>query len=539
MTHHSYIPQPFIDERPTEYADRVGRWYGESATDVHKKKYGQYLTPVAVADFMAGLVVFNGDDIRIIDPGAGTGVLACALCEKLSNQQKKPRNIVLVAYEMDHALIPATRGCLDYLKKWLEDRIITFTFTIEAKDFIQANARALDDLQTTFAHIISLEEPFDVAISNPPYFKIPKDDPRARNAASVVHGQPNIYALFMAVSAALLKAGGELVFITPRSYTAGPYFRLFREKFFALVRPEVFHLFGSRIETFSRDEILQENLIIKARRRRQKQKEKDAAHVIISSSRGTGDLTDTIKRVVQLDNVLLPQCKNHIVHIPVSDEDERIAELVASWKGSLHNYGMEISTGPVVPFRSVSFLAEKGTGMETYAPLLWMQNVKPMSAQWPVETRKQQYIMVTADSLPLLVPDRNYVLMRRFSAKEERRRLVAAPLLAGTLGAPLLGLENHLNYIYRPKGELTPEETYGFAAFYNCRITDTYFRTFNGNTQISATELRNMPIPPIEIIREAGRAIMKNHLSSENAEDLMVSLLEPHQEFVMKGVVNG
>ena len=166
-----------------------------------------------------------------------------------------------------------------------------------------------------------------------------------------------------------------------------------------------------------------------------------------------------------------------------------------------------------------------------------MQNVKPMSAQWPVETRKQQYIMVTADSLPLLVPDRNYVLMRRFSAKEERRRLVAAPLLAGTLGASLLGIENHLNYIYRPKGELTPEETYGLAAFYNCRITDTYFLMFNGNTQISATELRNMPIPPLEIIREAGRTIMKNHLSSENAEDLMVSLLEPHQECVIKGVV--
>ncbi len=539
MTHHSYIPQPFIDERPTEYADRVGRWYGESATDVHKKKYGQYLTPVAVADFMAGLVVFNGDDVRILDPGAGAGVLACALCEKLSNQPKKPRNIVLVAYEMDHVLIPATHGCLDYLKKWLEDRMITFTYIIEAKDFIQANAHALDDLQTTFAQIISLEEPFDVAISNPPYFKIPKDDPRARNAASVVHGQPNIYALFMAVSAALLKTGGELVFITHRSYTAGPYFRLFREKFFALVRPEVFHLFGSRIETFSRDEILQEHLIIKARRLTQKQKEKDDARVVISSSRGTDDLAAPIKRVVPLNNVLLPQCKNHIVHIPVSDEDETIAELVASWKGSLHNYGMKISTGPVVPFRSLRFLAEKVTGAETYAPLLWMQNVKPMSAQWPVETRKQQYIMVTADSLSLLVPDGNYVLMRRFSAKEERRRLLAAPLLAGTLGAPLLGLENHLNYIYRPKGELTPEETYGLAAFYNCRIADTYFRTFNGNTQISATELRNMPIPPLEIIREAGRTIMKNHLSSENAEDLMVSLLEPHQEFVMKGVVNG
>src|SRR3990172_6545326 len=295
MTHHSYIPQPFIDERPTEYADRVGRWYGESATDVHKKKFGQYLTPVAVADFMAGLVVFNGDDIRIIDPGAGTGVLACALCEKLSNQPKKPRNIVLVAYEMDHVLISATHSCLDYLKKWLEDRKITFTYTIEAKDFIQANARALDDLQTTLSQIVSIEEPFDVAISNPPYFKIPKDDPRARNAASVVHGQPNIYALFMAVSAALLKADGELVFITPRSYTAGPYFRLFREKFFATVRPEALHLFGSRTEAFGRDEILQEHLILKARRLAANSRKKDASSfVAISSSKGASDLVSSI-----------------------------------------------------------------------------------------------------------------------------------------------------------------------------------------------------------------------------------------------------
>jgi len=181
----------------------------------------------------------------------------------------------------------------------------------------------------------------------------------------------------------------------------------------------------------------------------------------------------------------------------------------------------------------------KGNVPESHAPLLWMQNVKPMSVQWPIESRKQQYISVIAGSLPLLVPDRTYVLMRRFSAKEERRRLVTAPLLAGTLGSSLVGLENHLNYIYRPKGELTPEEAYGLAAFYNCRIPDTYFRTFNGNTQISATELRNMPLPPLEVIRDAGRTIMNNHSSPEESEELMASLLEPCQEFVMKGVVNG
>ena len=76
----------------------------------------------------------------------------------------------------------------------------------------------------------------------------------------VVHGQPNIYALFMAATAALLRKGGEFLFITPRSFASGPYFRLFREKFFANIRPVGVHVFGSRREAFGRDEVLQESI---------------------------------------------------------------------------------------------------------------------------------------------------------------------------------------------------------------------------------------------------------------------------------------
>ncbi len=168
------IPRPFADERPAEYADRVGRWYAESATETHKKKYGQYLTPIAVADLMANLVDPKGPVVRILDPGAGTGVLASALSEKIAAQSVKPNAIVLVAYETDRALLPATSACLEYLKTWLTGRGIALTYSIETKDFVQANGRALDESQRTFTQFIALEEPFDVVISNPPYFKIPK-----------------------------------------------------------------------------------------------------------------------------------------------------------------------------------------------------------------------------------------------------------------------------------------------------------------------------------------------------------------------------
>lgn len=102
--------------------------------------------------------------------------------------------------------------------------------------------------------------------------------------------------------------------------------------------------------------------------------------------------------------------------------------------------------------------------------------------------------------------------MRRFSAKEEARRLVAGPYLARTTTAPMLGLENHLNYIYRPGGTLTDDETFGLAALLSSSILDTYFRASNGNTQVSATELRTMPLPALDIISAIGReaSLLKN-----------------------------
>ena len=70
-----------------------------------------------------------------------------------------------------------------------------------------------------------------------------------------------------------------------------------------------------------------------------------------------------------------------------------------------------------------------------------------------------------------------------------------------------MGLENHLNYIHRPGGQLSDDETLGLAALYNSHLLDTYFRTINGNTQVSATELRSIPLPAHEIIVALGQRV--------------------------------
>ena len=54
-----------------------------------------------------------------------------------------------------------------------------------------------------------------------------------------------------------------------------------------------------------------------------------------------------------------------------------------------------------------------------------MNHVHTMLISFPNGTRKPQYIGRDVAKKSLLLPNRNYVLLRRFSAKEEVRRLVA------------------------------------------------------------------------------------------------------------------
>lgn len=534
----SRIP-PEENERPAAYADRVGRAHAAHTTAAHKKLFGQYLTPLAVADFMARLCGLNVRTLRVLDPGAGTGVLACALCEVVAERRPGVVSIQLEAFECDALLTTHLDSCLQYAGRWLRERGVELNYHVRPEDFVLAHAQQLGGCpRPLFGEGVAGD--FDVVVSNPPYFKIPKSDPRSKAASAVVHGQPNIYALFMATSAALLKPGGELIYIVPRSFAAGPYFRLFRERFFSMMRPQAVHLFGSRREAFGRDEVLQENVILLARRADGWLNVSDEGTVCVSFSNGIKDLPARRTRRVPVSEVLDVRGRDRVLRIPLADEDERITRAVRSWTGSLRDYGMDISTGPVVPFRTTQALSGEDEGSQTYAPLLWMQNVTPMRVEWPVEARaKEQYIEVTERTMPLLVPNRNYVLVRRFSPKEARRRLVAAPLLARDLCSPLLGLENHLNYVHRRGESLSEEEVYGLAALFNSAALDTYFRTFNGNTQVSATEVRAMPLPSLEVIRKIGARLARRGQNAEDVDAVVAESLGLGERRTASQVVNG
>ncbi len=488
----------------TEFAAEQQRRFDSSTSPNERKERGHFGTPPAIAQFMAGMFSdVRTVSTRILDPGAGVGTLSAAVCQR-TLAQKTSRTLFFELWENDPKLISILEGTMSRCQKELRAAGHEMKFVVRIEDFILAN--------TQRSLFNSGPEPsFHLAILNPPYFKLRKESPQARAMEHVVYGQPNVYALFMAVAADLLLPKGEMVAITPRSYFNGPYFKRFRTWFFDRMAARQIHVFESRTEAFKDDAVLQENVILYAEKGG---KPKD---VILTNSIGR-DFAEVDRSLGPYEKIIDNSSGDHVVRVTTSHFEHDIVETMDALPCRFRRLGFEISTGPVVTFRSVEFLRRERS--EDTAPLLWMHNVRPFITQFPRKDGKPTHIEVSKSSKKLLVPSKTYILLKRFTAKEEKRRLVAGIMTPADSYSQWVGLENHLNYVYRKGAELTEDEAFGLAAFFNSALVDRYFRAISGNTQVNAAEIRGMPVPDEPTLRQIGGRVReletRDHAAVEN-----------------------
>ncbi len=505
-----------------EFARKQTELYIAANGDIEdRKKKGQFFTPMKVSGFMSNLFCLskNAKHIKLLDPGAGTGILTAAICDRLLTENYKNLTLEIDLYEKDQKVVPYLTKVMDACRsKFKDKKKCNLQFHIINKDFIFSHSGLVQDqLMFGVQHKFSK---FDYVISNPPYFKLKKNAPETVMMDKFVSGQPNIYSFFMAISLLLLKDKGELVFITPRSFCSGLYYKKFRKWLIENYSIKHIHVFESRRDVFRNESILQENIIIKI----SNQKSKDNTGSLEITSSNNSMFNDFRKLKLQLKDIYHCKYGDIFIKIPSSKLDLKVEKILKRWDYTFHDFGFEVSTGPVVSFRAKKYLFYTSKNEEKLAPLLWMHNIQGMGIEWPLDRgKKHRYILDDKLTRSLLLPSKNYVLLKRFTSKEQKRRLCAGVLLRDTLKTKRVGLENHLNYIYKKNGDISTNEAMGIAAFLNTSFVDRFFRVINGNTQVNAVDLRCMPLPPLNKIKEIGNRVCQEKPSVGKELDLIVS----------------
>lgn len=472
--------------RLVEHAHRAGRLFTESCSRIDQKALGQFMTPPAIARFMARRLVTGHDasHVRVLEPAAGAGILAAAVVEELLSKAERPEHIELLLYEFDERLIPAIDELVRLMAAECAGLNVLFECKVVHGDFL------LSELALSGQPVDGL-----LTIANPPFFKINKaTDARAALHAYAVYGQPNVYGLFMAACARLTPPNGRWSFITPRSWMNGSYFQATRHTVFRHLSIDSLHAFDSRKEGFEEDAVLQETVIAWASGRNTAD---TALSITLTTSHGATDLDTSEVRALPIERVVGTD-EHAMVSLPSSGADP-----FEGWPCNLGTLGLRVSTGPVIAFRAAAHIREHAS--DATVPLLWLQHVGQQRISWPIR-KKREHIRATPESAWMLVKNAPMVLMRRFSPKEDTRRVTCSAYL-GELPGPVIGLENHLNYIYRPGGRMTVEEAKGLAGFLASKLVDEHFRALAGSTQVNATELRKLPLPPLAAIEEIGRRL--------------------------------
>ncbi|MFF8990014.1 Eco57I restriction-modification methylase domain-containing protein [Streptomyces sp. NPDC014983] len=455
-------------------------------------KLGQFFTPSPAADFIASLAMLpEAGTLRILDPGAGAGSLTASLVARLLVDRPGVK-ISVTACEVDPQLHPALQATLDDCVNTASSLGVHVEVNLVRGDFISWATEG-DGL------FGEPPEPFDVVIMNPPYKKLAASSRERKLVSETCTETSNLYAAFMALGVHLLNPGGQLLAITPRSFANGPYFRLFRQYFLERMHLDRVHVFEARNKVFADTAVLQENVIFAATRMATAER----GPVVVSTSRSYSD--EVRQRSVPYAEMVHPDDREFFIHISADEEDTELAASHASLPATLPALGLQVSTGRVVDFRSKEHL--RPDPVDGAVPLIYPLHMRDGAIVWPVPgAKKNNAIMLNEATEKLTFPLGHYVVVKRLSSKEEKRRVIAVVFDPEQVPCERIGFENHVNVFHVDGAGLPVEVARGLCIWLNSTLLDRFIRRFNGHTQVNATDLRNLRYPSVEQLSAMGRA---------------------------------
>jgi len=473
-----------------------------------RKTIGQFFTSVETAQFMANMFIKPEKNIlSVLDPGAGSGILSSAVIDRLQNEDCV-KSIILTCYEISEDILPVLKTNLQLMKakskKPLEYKIIEENYIVSQKEFFNQSIDSIDN-----------SVKYDWVIGNPPYMKIAKVAEEALAMPLVCYGAPNLYFLFAAMSLFNLEEQGEMVYIIPRSWTSGAYFKRFRDYFLTRGTLNQVHLFVSRDKVFDYESVLQETMIIKTN------KSNHRNSIRITTTKSNNDFSNIKTIKVPYDAIVFGVDK--YVYLVTTNAELKVLQMLKKWKDTLLTIGLKMKTGLTVDFRNREYLRnEPGDGI---VPLFYSQHIQCGKVAFPIQ-KKDEYI--TTERPGLIQKNKNYLFVKRFTAKEEKRRLQCGVFLSCEFNEyNYISTQNKVNFIEGVKIDLSEELMYGLFAIFNSTLFDLYYRILNGSTQVNSTEINSMPVPPLKLIEQLGKELINaNDLTVEKCDKILGVLID-------------
>ncbi len=473
-------------------------------------RLGRLFTKKDTAKRMAAMFSLDTekDACTILDPGAGTGILAAALIERICKEAPKCKQIFLTCYENDEDFLPMLKDNLERIrKKCRHDYEVRLFATVYEENYLTCSKE-----HYTVHFFRRVEDTFDYIICNPPKNLYEKGSEEAEAIGGISTVKAHGALLFAETAKRHLEEGGQLVILMPTTIASATEQRPFRLSLFSAMPITGVHLFIGKQKNTRRAVPLKKECILAMR------KGEAPAEVQIYTSADHGAKTAALS---PLPYDFVVDKNGHGLTLPKSAEDASIVLFINGFPETLDSLGLRMRTGLVLDNRSGGMLFNdpvKGT-----IPLLRTAAIENGLVQFPAAVPKQ-YIAPLSKNL--IQPNKNMILIKRVPAKRDERFLNAGIYLASRLPTyRFISTHNKLNFIDTKEagGEICARLLYGLFALLNSTIYDRYISIVSKSKQINAKEFKSLPLPPRNLIENIGMRLGEVRLTDVRTCDKIVN----------------
>lgn len=475
---------------------RLGRFFT-------KKDTARIMADMAELDVTRGVYT-------VLVPGAGTGILAAAIVEKICKSCPACKQIFVTCYENDERFVPMLEDNLERIRKRCRhDYDVRMYPTVYNENYLTESKN-----HYTVTFFDSVADKFDIIIANPPSELYAKDSPEALTVGGVTQLKIGAQYLFARLASTHLEDGGQLIITLPTTVASASELTGFRQEMAKRLTLRRIHLFVGKQKNTKRAVPLGKNSILAY--------VKDAEHtdVTVSTSKDAGS--------PEMTSVMPPLPYDFIVNkedgsltLPKSVEDSRIVKYISAFPETLTSLGLKVSTGLVIDSRCEELLFTEP--LANSVPLIRPAAMNGGRIVFPMPIKKQYIAPVNPR---LIQKNKNMIIIKRVPAASDERFVNSAIYLAGQLPQyRYISTHNKINFIDTKdkNSEICARLAFGLFALLNSTIYDRFISIISKSKQINAKELRDLPLPPRNIIENMGMRLMSVRDTSVSACDKIVN----------------